>query len=558
VSGLAGATSADAVGRNVADTGWERLLEAAPDAMVVVTSAGLIHLVNHQFERLFGYEGKELLGHPLEMLVPHRLNSAHSHHRAEYFSHPTVRPMDIRLEPAGLRKDGTEFPIDVSLSSLDTPDGVVALAAVRDISDRERAEKDRAVIVAGRIEVSRDDERARFETQLHQAQRLESVGQLAGGVAHDFNNLLAGIMNYAGLASTTLRQEMNTRGLNEDQVFVSIAEDVEEIASVAKRAASLTRQLLIFSHRTVVQPEVLDLNVVVADMEELLRRTIGANVDQLQISLSENMPFITADRGQIDQVLMNLAVNARDAMPGGGTLVIGTAKFEANDDYAHQHAVKPGTYVLLTVSDTGTGMSRAVRDRAFEPFFTTKPKGEGTGLGLATVYGIVRQFGGDVSIYSELGHGTTIRVCLPATFDKATPRHDLRADDARSAKGETILLVEDEAIVREPARRLLARHGYVVLAGANAEEALVIVREHPGQIDLLLTDVIMPGLSGKDLSVEVIALRPATKILFMSGYSHDVIVHQGVLEEGVSLIEKPFSSDDLLRRVRDLLDHGHE
>jgi CheY-like chemotaxis protein len=355
-----------------------------------------------------------------------------------------------------------------------------------------------------------------------------------------------------------LRQEMNTRGLNEDQVFVSIAEDVEEIASVAKRAASLTRQLLIFSHRTVVQPEVLDLNVVVADMEELLRRTIGANVDQLQISLSENMPFITADRGQIDQVLMNLAVNARDAMPGGGTLVIGTAKFEANDDYAHQHAVKPGTYVLLTVSDTGTGMSSAVRDRAFEPFFTTKPKGEGTGLGLATVYGIVRHVGGDVSIYSELGHGTTIRVCLPATFDNATPRHDLRADDARSAKGETILLVEDEAIVREPARRLLSRHGYVVLDGANAEEALVIVREHPGQIDLLLTDVIMPGLSGKDLSVEVIALRPATKILFMSGYSHDVIVHQGVLEEGVSLIEKPFSSDDLLRRVRDLLDHGHE
>jgi PAS domain S-box-containing protein len=555
VTGLVGATSEDSSHRDFVETGFELLFEATPDAVLVVNSKGLIRLVNRQVERLFGYIRVELLGRPLETLVPDRVQSAHSDHRSAYFSHPTDRPMDLGLDPVGRRKDGTEFPIDVSLSSLETQEGLLVLAAVRDISTRKRAENERAVIEAGR-QVRRDDEQEKLETQLHQAHRLESVGQLAGGVAHDFNNLLAGIMNYAGLVSATLRQEMDCRGLSEDHVFVSIAEDVEEITSVAKRAASLTRQLLIFSHRTVVQPELLDLNVVVADMEDLLRRTIGANVDQLETSFCADLPLIKADRGQIDQVVMNLAVNARDAMPGGGTLAIGTDKFEADQRYAHRRAVKQGTYVLLTVSDTGTGMSRAVSDRAFEPFFTTKPKGEGTGLGLATVYGIVRHAGGDVSIHSEIGQGTTIRVYLPVTSEEATPRHDLRPDDLRSAKGETVLLVEDEAIVREPTRRLLDRQGYVVLDAANAEEALVIVREYPGQIDLLLTDVVMPGLSGKDLSLEVLASRPITRVLFMSGYSHDVTLHQGVLEKNVKLIDKPFSSDELLRTVRDVLDHG--
>lgn len=460
------------------------------------------------------------------------------------------------LEPAGRRRDGTEFPIDDSLSSLETQDGVLPLAAARDISDRKRIESERAEIESDRLEVRRDDERAELEAQLHQAQRLESIGQLAGGVAHDFNNLLASIMNYASLISANLRQEMSKRGLDEDDAFVAIVDDVEEITSVANRAASLTRQLLIFSHRTVVQPEVLDLNVVVTEMENLLRRAIGANVDQLQTFLSAGLPLIKADRGQIDQIIMNLAVNARDAMPGGGTLTIGTDRFEADEKCAQRHSVKPGTYVLLTVSDTGTGMSPAVAARAFEPFFTTRPKGEGTGLGLATVYGIVRQVGGDVIIYSRPGRGTTIRVYLPATSDQVKSSHAVSPNGLRSARGETVLLVEDEAIVREPTRRLLARHGYVLLDAANAEEALAIAREYPGQIDLLLTDVVMPGLSGKDLSSEVVARRPATKVLFMSGYSHHVLAHQGVLEQGINLIEKPFSSDALLRRIRNLLDHG--
>jgi CheY-like chemotaxis protein len=243
-------------------------------------------------------------------------------------------------------------------------------------------------------------------------------------------------------------------------------------------------------------------------------------------------------------------------MPGGGQLEIETATFEVDEQYAHLRAIKPGTYVQLTVSDTGTGMSDEVVARAFEPFFTTKPTGEGSGLGLATVYGIVTQAGGDVGIYSEPGLGTTIRINLPATFDPASEPRQAKPDVPLSAMGETVLLVEDEAIVREPLRRMLARYGYAVLAAANADEARMIVREHAGKIDLLLTDVVMPGSSGKELSIEVAELRPAIKVLFMSGYSQDVIVHQGVLEEGVSLIEKPFTADSLLRQVRHVLDGG--
>ncbi len=399
-----------------------------------------------------------------------------------------------------------------------------------------------------------DEERAKLEAQLHQAQRLESIGHLAGGVAHDFNNLLAGIMNYACLVSESLEDEMERHGLSEDEAFVTMARDVEEITNVATRAAALTHQLLIFSRRKVVQPEVLDLNAVVGDMEELLRRTIGENVDHLRTVLAPDLPLIKADRGQIDQVVMNLAVNARDAMPGGGELKIETAPFDVDEDYARIRAINPGTYVRLSVSDTGTGMSEDVAARAFEPFFTTKPTGAGTGLGLATVYGIVAQAGGDVAICSEPGLGTTVRVNLPATSDATARPRDAKPDVLRRAKGETVLLVEDEEIVREPARRMLARHGYTVLAAGNADDALAIVRDHPGRIDLLLTDVVMPGRSGKELSVAVVEHLSTTKVLFMSGYSQDVIVHQGMLEDGVSLIEKPFSADDLLRKVRDVLD----
>lgn len=534
----------------------DRMLDAAPDAVVVTDEAGLIRLVNRRAEALFGYQRDELLGRPVDVLVPDRARLVHPRHRASYVADPTPRAMGLGLDPTGRRKDGTEFPVAISLSSLVTDEGVLGLAAIRDITDRVRAEAERSQLEASALKVERDEERASLEAQLQQAQRMESIGQLAGGVAHDFNNLLAGIMNYAGLVSESLRDEMGRRGLLHDEAFVTLVEDVGQVTHVARRAAALTRQLLIFSRRTVAQPEVLDLNVVVGDMEEMLRRTIGENVDHLQTVFAEDLPLIKADRGQIDQVVMNLAVNARDAMPRGGKLEIETCRFDVDDRRGRLRGIEPGTYARLTVSDSGTGMSPEVVDRAFEPFFTTKAKGEGTGLGLATVYGIVRQAGGDVTIDSEPGSGTTIRVDLPATSEQRSQHRAPQPDGAMPDRGETVLLVEDEAIVRDPARRLLARHGYTVLAASSAAAALAIAAEHPGPIHLLLTDVVMPRHSGKELSVDVAALSPATKVLFMSGYSYDVIVHHGVLEPSVNLIEKPFSADDLLRKVRQVLDGG--
>jgi len=532
----------------------EQLLDSAPDGVVIIDATGMIRLVNRQAEALFGYHRDEMLGQPVELLVPHRVLTDHPRHRTGYFEHPTTRPMGAGLELAARRRDGTEFPVDISLSSLETDDGLLVLAAVRDVSERRRIEDERAQLELQLAEAKRDEERATLEAQLHQAQRLESIGQLAGGVAHDFNNLLAGILNYAGLVQLTLREEMERLGLTDDEAFRTMAEDIDEISSVARRAATLTHQLLIFSRREVTRNEVLDLNAIVSDMEKLLRRTIGEQVS-LQTVFTDDLPAIEADRGQIEQVFMNLAVNARDAMPAGGSLHIETAPFEVDEHYAHARAVSPGTYARLTVSDTGIGMSAETVTRAFEPFFTTKPKGEGSGLGLATVYGIVTGAGGDVVIYSEPGLGTTIRVLFPATERRQAKREEAPARPS-TGTGETILLVEDEAIVREPARRMLERSGYRVLAAANADDALAISDDHDGPIHLLLTDVVMPGRSGKELSIEVATTRPSICVLFMSGYSQDVIVHQGVLEAGVNLIDKPFSADGLLHKVRDVLDQG--
>jgi PAS domain S-box-containing protein len=551
---LMSAAVRDTSERNKIEAEFPGLLGAAQDAIVAVDAEGLIHLVNHQAEALFGYTSDELIGQPLETLIPHRSRMVHVGHRAEYFANPTPRAMGAGLDLSARRKDGTEFPVDISLSSSVVDGGVIVSATVRDITGRKRIEDQRAHFEAHILDAKRDKERAMLQAQLQQAQRLETVGQLAGGVAHDFNNLLAGIMNYAGLVSSSLKSEMTSRGLTEVDEFVTLVQDVDEITKVAKRAVALTRQLLIFSQRKVLQPEVLDLNAVVAEIADLLRRTIGENVE-LHTVFAQDLLRIKADRGQIDQVVMNLAVNARDAMPHGGRLEIATALFDADEPYARSHAIRAGAYVRLTVSDTGTGMSQEVAARAFEPFFTTKPAGQGTGLGLATIYGIVTHTGGAVTISSEVGAGTTICVDLPATSDaSAAPRSVM--PDVPLARGETVLLVEDEDIVREPVGRMLARSGYNVLSAPSASAALVIVREYPSEIDLLLTDVVMPGGSGKVLWDDVIDLRPETKVLFMSGYNRDLIANEGALDAGVSLIEKPFSSDDLLRKVRDVLDVG--
>jgi PAS domain S-box-containing protein len=529
----------------------EQLLDSAADAVVIADASGVIRLVNRQAEAMFGYVRNALLGQTLATVIP-----------IDAITHAGGTAIDL----VARRRDGTGFPVEVSITSLCTDCEPLVSVAIRDVSERnkiaaaarvvtgrKRIADEQAQLAASVRDAKRDDERAVLEAQLHQAQRLESVGQLAGGVAHDFNNLLAGIMNYAGLVSSSLQAEMKSRGLCDVEAFVTLVDDVEEITKVAKRAVALTRQLLIFSQRKVLQPEVLDFNAVIGDIEDLLRHTIGENVE-LKMAFAANLPSIKADRGQIDQIVMNLVVNARDAMPTGGEIVIETMPFYADEHYARRHDIVAGTYLRLMVSDTGTGMSPDVAARVFEPFFTTKPKGQGTGLGLATVYGIVTQSGGDIAISSRPGLGTTICVDLPATSDGESGPRTARSNVARSAKGETVLLVEDEEVVREPMRRMLAKNGYVVLAAPDAAQALAIVRDHSSDIDLLLTDVVMPGRSGKELWDEVIDLRPDTKVLFMSGYHQDLIANQGVLDEDVSLIEKPFSAEDLLRKVRDVLD----
>jgi two-component system cell cycle sensor histidine kinase/response regulator CckA len=396
------------------------------------------------------------------------------------------------------------------------------VGTVQDITERVRAEREKELL----------------EARVRQSERLESVGQLAGGVAHDFNNLLAVILNYAAFAAEELEEGS------------AIREDVEEIRRAAERAAALTHQLLVFSRREVVKPTVLDLNELVADMEKLLRRTLGEQVE-LVTSFEPELSSVKADRGQLEQVLVNLAVNARDAMPEGGTLTLETSNVELDAEYGRTHDIAPGGYVRLVVSDTGSGISREVAARVFEPFFTTKPKGEGTGLGLATVYGIVKQAGGHIELYSEPGHGTSFKVYLPAVGE--APLETRSVEEELDGGSGTILLVEDEEAVRKLTSRILSKHGYSVLEAGGPEEGLRVWQERGQDVDLLVTDVVMPGMSGSALAGRMQEGQPGLKVVYVSGYTDDFVARQGVLEEGVVLVEKPFTAEALLRKVREAL-----
>jgi len=381
-----------------------------------------------------------------------------------------------------------------------------------------------------------------LQQQLNQAQRLESLGQLAGGIAHDFNNLLAVITNYAAFLAEGLRDQPET-----------VKGDLAEIRKAAERAADLTRQLLVFSRREVVKPEVLDLNRTIRETESLLRRTIGEDID-LCVELEADLPEVLLGSGQIEQLLMNLSVNARDAMPTGGALTIRTeaTTFERAVETTTGD-LAPGTFVQLTIVDTGRGMEREVMSQIFEPFFTTKQEGRGTGLGLATVYGIVQERGGQIQVYSEPGRGTAFKVYLPAS-EQAAPAQQPAPVAERGGSGEKVLVVEDEPAVRRLTARILGAAGYEVFEAAEPYEALALCEEV--DVDLLLTDLIMPGMSGKELADRLTAAHPRLRVLFMSGYTGDVISRQGMLSEDVTVLEKPFSSESLLRRVRAGLDEG--
>jgi two-component system, cell cycle sensor histidine kinase and response regulator CckA len=501
---------------------YRLLLETAPMGIVITDERGKVVQANEEALRMFGYAPRELIGHTVEMLLPERFRISHQWKRSDYMKEPHARPMGVGMELLARRKDGTEFPVEISLGPLATEEGTLVPAVVVDITARKK-----------------------MEEQLRIAQRMEAIGNLAGGVAHDFNNLLAVILGCSDLVLDALTPEHPA------------AKKVEMIRKAGASAADLTRQLLAFSRQQMQQPRVLDLAEIVRRSEVLLRRLIGENIE-ITISPDPSLGCIKADPGQIEQVLVNLAVNARDAMPQGGRLTIEARNCELDDSYKDKHQpVIPGRYIMLAVEDTGCGMDADTQSRIFDPFFTTKELGKGTGLGLATVYGIVKQSGGYIWVYSELNKGTTFKVFLPRVEQSAEPPKPDEPEGMALQGCETILLAEDSASLRQMAREYLESTGYTVLEASSGSEALEHAKDFQGPIHLLLTDVVMPGISGPELAAELASLRPGIRIIFTSGYTDDAIARQGVLDPAVAFIQKPYRPKALARKIREVLgDHA--
>jgi len=478
---------------------------------------GAVGYVNPFFLKLTGYGSDEILGKSWFRLLPEEVRTTMQDLYKDLLEHERFHP---HYESPIVTKAGEERMIAWNNTIL------------RDAGGRP----------AGTLSIGEDvTQRNQLETQLRQAQKMEAIGRLAGGVAHDFNNVLTAIFGYVDL-------------LREDLPAGSAAQqDLGEVRKAAERAAGLTRQLLAFSRQQVLEPIVLNVNDLVEDFEKMLGRVIGEDVE-LRLALGKDVGNVRADPGQLDQVIMNLVVNARDAMPTGGKLILETANAELPEQYADPHQpVVSGPYVMLAVSDTGTGMTPEVKARIFEPFFTTKERGKGTGLGLSTVYGIVKQSGGYVWVYTEQGRGTTFKIYLPRV-DAPAKQLPRAAEPGSVAGTETVLIAEDDAILRPLVRALLEKLGYRVLEGGNAAEALDSARRHQGPIHLLVADVVMPGASGRDLARELAQSRPATRVLYVSGYTDDAIVHHGMLEEGLNFLQKPFTPGALARKVREVLD----
>jgi two-component system cell cycle sensor histidine kinase/response regulator CckA len=497
---------------------YRLLSETVPMGILLADKQGRIVDINKQALRMFGYERQELIGRVIETLLPERLGRSHEESRSNYMNKPKVRHAGVGMDLIACRKDRTEFPVEIALGPLDTEEGVLVSATIVDITERKK-----------------------LETQLRLSQRMEAIGRLAGGVAHDFNNLLTVILGSAEMALEKLRLDHPDR------------RKLELIRQAGSSAADLTRQLLAFSRQQLFQPRVLDLKEVVKKIEALLRRLIGENIG-LAITLEPSLGYIKADTGQIEQVLINLAVNAHDAMPQGGRITIEGRNVELDECYKGKHQqVVPGQYVMLAVGDTGCGMDDATQSQIFDPFFTTKELGKGTGLGLATVYGIVKQSGGYIWVYSELGKGTIFKIYLPRVeqFAQATKKEDPEATVIRGC--ETILLAEDSESLREMARECLDSAGYTVLEAASGAEALQKAKDFDGTIHLLLTDVVMPAMSGPELARYMAALRPATKVLFTSGYTSEAIVRQGDLNPAGAFIQKPYRPKALVRKVQEVL-----
>jgi len=534
--------------RERAEQGFRRLFETAPDASLAVRQDGSIVMVNTQAERLFGYSADELAGQQVEILIPEASRAVHVSHRRNFFANGKQRSMGGGLELTAVRSDGSEFPVEISLSVLPTDRGQIATATIRDISERLAIQTERERLVA-------EAETERAQRRLQQSQKMESLGQLVGGVAHDFNNLLNVIAGYTELVS-----EQITDLAASDSRLQPLAADMEHVRNASQQASRLTRQLLTFARHDVIKPEILDLNDSIKGAAELLRRTLGEHID-LVITASPGLWPVKADRSQLEQVLVNLAINARDAMPRGGKLAIDSSNIDVDASYAASRPdLRIGRYVRLRVSDSGTGMDRATVDRVFEPFFTTKPKGHGTGLGLATVYGITTQAGGTIQIYSEPGLGTTVSVMLPASHETAQPQPagalPVPGHGNGRGHGETILLVEDEGSLRELANRILSRNGYRVCDAATGRDAVERARNPDQRIDLLLTDVVMPEMLGNEVAAHIHELRPDLPVLYMSGYAQPILDTHGATHGQMDIVEKPFTESTLLARISRALS-GH-
>jgi two-component system, cell cycle sensor histidine kinase and response regulator CckA len=641
---LVSAVVRDITDRKRAEELFRGLLDSAPDAMVVVNADGRVVLVNSQTEKLFGYRREELLGQPVEVLIPERFWNQHRHHRTAYSTHPQFRPMGVGLELYGIRKNGTEFPLEISLSPQQTKDGVLISSTIRDITDRKKVEdglrqseasfrtlvegnygvcragldgsllmvnrpfvqllgynteqdalalnlatdvfpagefslplfnppgrnrqftrieslwkrKDGKVInveLSGRV-ISDDTEKPMCleilvedvsrqhgtEQRLRHVQKMEAIGRLAGGIAHDFNNVLGVIFGYCSMLMEKLEL---------DGALYPLA---VHISKSVQRGATLTRQLLAFSRQQVLQPQVIDLNAHFKGFEGLLRRVIGEDIELSVIARNADLR-LRADPDQLEQVIMNLVVNARDAMLSGGKLIIETAELYVDEEYCTRNPeAKPGDYVMIAITDTGCGMDRETLARVFEPFFTTKEQGKGTGLGLATVYGIVKQSGGHVTVYSELGHGTTFKILMPRCMEKASQAESVPDDTTAPSGTELILLVEDEESLRTVMKSYLQNKGYVVLDAADPGEAMETVEKASVPPDLLVTDVVLPQTSGVKLAQRLAPLYPNMKVLYVSGYTADAIVHHGARNSDFIFLSKPFSLNTLGRKVRAALD----
>jgi PAS domain S-box-containing protein len=497
-------------------TKYELLFKAHPEPMWVFEIGTERFLeVNDAAVRHYGYSRDEFLSMTTRELRP---------------AEATSKSQDVAIESLGHArhriKDGSVIEVDITTQDLDFDERRARYVMAQDVTEKQK-----------------------FELHLHQAQRMESLGQLAGGVAHDFNNLLGVILNFSWFVKANLTAEVEGGGADR---LRPVLKDVERIERAAENAARLTHQLLAFARVEVVQPRAMNINSVVVEMEPLLRRTLGEHIN-LVASPGPDLWPVLIDSGQLSQVLTNLAVNSRDAMPKGGSLTIDASNVNVDSAYAAARpGLSPGRYVLLRVSDTGVGMDKKTLEHAFEPFFTTKARGQGTGLGLATIYGIVTQAGGRVDVYSEVGMGTRVSVLLPAT-DQSQAAGEPAASGPITSATETVLVVEDSDDLREIIDRILSKTGYQVMVAANALDALKIAQDFPGHIDLVLTDLIMPLMLGTELAPRLVKTRPDLRVLYMSGFALPAIGTRGALSSEVALLDKPFTEPTLLASVRKAL-----